>query len=201
MSTLKILGVLISLTGISALPANSSVFIKPVYRSGQVWTGNARVSFWNDGKQGGVIRYPVFDGCVEAKDYMVSAKAGSPGAGLFGSSAFGVFGPLAPSTIGALTTVGTALSAVGAGLVLTGVSQIISPTPPSGLELKEANRIQNFSFSGITNTSQQGLAVPIAYGRVVVGSAVISSGLDVDHSPNDQNEESLALAFLLRRKS
>jgi predicted phage tail protein len=67
--------------------------------------------------------------------------------------------------------------------------------------LKEANRIQNFSFSGITNTSQQGLAVPIAYGRVVVGSAVISSGLDVDHSPNDQNEESLTLAFLLRRKS
>ena len=124
-----------------------------------------------------------------------------PGAGLFGSSAFGVFGPLAPSTIGALTTVGTALSAVGAGLVLTGVSQIISPTPPSGLELKEANRIQNFSFSGITNTSQQGLAVPIAYGRLFVGSAVISSGLDVDHSPNAQSEENLALAFLLRRKS
>ena len=131
---------------------------------------------------------------------LIGASFAFPGAGLFGSG-FGVFGPLAPATIGTLTTVGTALSAVGAGLVLTGVSQIISPTPPSGLELKEANRIQNFSFSGITNTSQQGLAVPIAYGRVVVGSAVISSGLDVDHSPNDQNEESLALAFLLRRKS
>ena len=124
-----------------------------------------------------------------------------PGAGLFGASAFGAFGPLAAGTIGTLTTVGTALSAVGAGLVLTGVSQIISPTPPSGLELKEANRIQNFSFSGITNTSQQGLAVPIAYGRLFVGSAVISSGLDVDHSPNDQSEENLVLSFLLRRKS
>ena len=124
-----------------------------------------------------------------------------PGAGLFGASAFGAFGPLAAGTIGTLTTVGTALSAVGAGLVLTGVSQIISPTPPSGLELKEANRIQNFSFSGITNTSQQGLAVPIAYGRLFVGSAVISSGLDVDHSPSQQSEEALVLAFLLRRKS
>ena len=132
---------------------------------------------------------------------LIGASFLFPGAGLFGSSAFGVFGPLAPGTIGALTTVGTALSAVGAGLVLTGVSQIISPTPPSGLELKEANRIQNFSFSGITNTSQQGLAVPIAYGRVFVGSAVISSGLDVDHSPDSSTEESLALAFLLRRKS
>ena len=123
-----------------------------------------------------------------------------PGAGLFGASAFGAFGgPIAAAST--LTTVGTALSAVGAGLVLTGVSQIISPTPPSGLELKEANRIQNFSFSGITNTSQQGLAVPVAYGRLFVGSAVISSGLDVDHSPNDQSEENLLLAFLLRRKS
>jgi len=131
---------------------------------------------------------------------LIGASFLFPGAGLFGSG-FGVFGPLAPATIGTLTTVGTALSAVGAGLVLTGVSQIISPTPPSGLELKEANRIQNFSFSGITNTSQQGLAVPIAYGRLFVGSAVISSGLDVDHSPNDQSEENLTLAFLLRRKS
>jgi predicted phage tail protein len=147
------------------------------------------------GAGGGGFGRVIFGGLLIGASFLF------PGAGLFGSSAFGVFGPLAPSTIGALTTVGTALSAVGAGLVLTGVSQIISPTPPSGLELKEANRIQNFSFSGITNTSQQGLAVPIAYGRLFVGSAVISSGLDVDHSPNAQSEENLALAFLLRRKS
>ncbi len=110
---------------------------------------------------------------------------------------------MSAGTIGTLTTVGTALSAVGAGLVLTGVSQIISPTPPSGLELKEANRIQNFSFSGITNTSQQGLAVPIAYGRLFVGSAVISSGLDVDHSPSSSVTEDYdsLLALFLRNKS
>ena len=134
---------------------------------------------------------------------LIGASFAFPGAGLFGASAFGVFGPLSAGTIGALTTVGTALSAVGAGLVLTGVSQIISPTPPSGLELKEANRIQNFSFSGITNTSQQGLAVPIAYGRLFVGSAVISSGLDVDHSPSSavtKDYDSL-FALFLRNKS
>ena len=138
---------------------------------------------------------------------LIGASFLLPGAGLFGTTS--VFGVSAAGATGAgviaggaaLTTVGTALSAIGAGLVLTGVSQIISPTPPSGLELKEANRIQNFSFSGITNTTQQGLAVPIAYGRVVVGSAVISSGLDVDHSPNEVvTPESLALNFFLRRK-
>ena len=73
---------------------------------------------------------------------LIGASFLFPGAGLFGASAFGAFGgPIAAA--GTLTTVGTALSAVGAGLVLSGVSQIISPTPPSGFELKEANRIQN----------------------------------------------------------
>ena len=107
--------------------------------------------------------------------------------------------------MGGAATVGTSLAiaagTIGIGLVLTGVAQMISPTPKPGFELEEANRIENFSFSGITNTSQQGLAVPIAYGRVVVGSAVISSGLDVDHSPNEEvTPESLTLAFFQRRK-
>jgi predicted phage tail protein len=131
---------------------------------------------------------------------LIGASFLFPGAGLFGASTFGAFGgPIAAA--GTLTTVGTALSAVGAGLVLGGISQMISPTPPSGLELKEANRIQNFSFSGITNTSQQGLAVPIAYGRVVVGSAVISSGFDVDHSAKTTTDPRLVgLPFSMRKK-
>ena len=79
---------------------------------------------------------------------------------------------------------------------------MISPTPQPGMELKEANRIQNFTFSGITNTAQQGLAVPIAYGRVVVGSAVISSGLDVDHSPNNPvTSQTTTADLILLRKS
>jgi predicted phage tail protein len=131
---------------------------------------------------------------------LIGASFLFPGAGLFGASAFGAFGgPIAAA--GTLTTVGTALSAVGASLVLGGISQMISPTPPSGLELKEANRIQNFSFSGITNTSQQGLAVPIAYGRVVIGSAVISSGFDVDHSARETIDPRLVgLPFSMRKK-
>jgi predicted phage tail protein len=44
---------------------------------------------------------------------------------------------------------------------------------------KEAARLESFSFSSIVNTSQQGMPVPIVYGRAFVGSAVLSSGLDV----------------------
>jgi predicted phage tail protein len=70
---------------------------------------------------------------------------------------------------------------IGASLILTGVAQMISPQPELGFNTgKEAARLESFTFSGIVNTSKQGLPVPIAYGRVFVGSAVISSGLDVD---------------------
>jgi predicted phage tail protein len=74
----------------------------------------------------------------------------------------------------------TALFGIGASLVLGGVAQLISPQPKGGFERgKEAARLESFSFSGIVNTSQQGLPVPIVYGRAFVGSAVLSSGLDV----------------------
>ena len=133
---------------------------------------------------------------------LIGASFFLPGAGLFGVQAIGATGAAGLAGTGIATTIGTALSAVGAGLVLTGVSQIISPTPDPGMELKEANRIQNFTFSGITNTAQQGLAVPIAYGRVVVGSAVISSGLDVDHSPNNPvTSQSATYDLFLKQKS
>ena len=71
-----------------------------------------------------------------------------------------------------------AVGSIGVALALGGVAQLLSPTPD--FDLKTANNIQNYSFSGITNTAQVGTPIPIAYGRVFIGSAVISSGLDVD---------------------
>jgi predicted phage tail protein len=75
----------------------------------------------------------------------------------------------------------TAIGGIGAALVLGGVAQMLSPQPDiSALQRgKEAARLESFSFSGIVNTSQQGMPVPIVYGRAFVGSAVLSSGLDV----------------------
>ena len=113
---------------------------------------------------------------------LIGASFFFPGAGLFGVQAIGS-GALAGAGIG--TAIGTGLSAIGAGMILGGVADIISPMAPPGLEAgKEAARLQNMSFSGVVNTARQGLPVPIAYGRVFVGSAVISSGFDVDHTPN-----------------
>jgi predicted phage tail protein len=76
----------------------------------------------------------------------------------------------------------SAVGFLGVSLIIGGVAQLISPTPSMGslTSGREAARLESFTFSGIVNTSKQGMAVPICYGRAFVGSAVISSGLDVD---------------------
>ena len=65
----------------------------------------------------------------------------------------------------------------GGSLILGGVAQLLSPVPKPP---REATRLESNSFSAIQQTVRQGVPVPIAYGRVFVGSAVISAGLDVD---------------------
>ena len=67
---------------------------------------------------------------------------------------------------------------IGIGLVLTGVAGMLSPTIPTP-DIDNDPR-NNFSFSGVQNTSREGVPVPVAYGEVIVGSVVISSGLNVD---------------------
>ena len=85
---------------------------------------------------------------------------------------------------GATATVGTSLAiaagTIGIGLTFLGIAQAISPQPGLDSTLDESAQLESFSFSNVVNTSKQGLPVPIAYGRVFVGSAIISSGLDVD---------------------
>tara|TARA_R100000152_G_C6779307_1_gene210819 strand:- start:2987 stop:3634 length:648 start_codon:yes stop_codon:yes gene_type:complete len=105
---------------------------------------------------------------------IVFAPAAAAGGGFMTAAAAGT----KMTAIGLTTQIA---GSIGISLVLGGVAQMISPTPQTNLgQSKEAARLQNYSFSGIVNTSQQGMPIPIAYGRVFCGSAVISSGLDVD---------------------
>ena len=86
-------------------------------------------------------------------------------------------------TLGGLAgigTVGTAFVGMGAALILGGVAQMLSPVPKPPSAADAPTELESNSFSGIVNTNRQGVPVPIAYGRVFVGSAVVSAGLDVD---------------------
>jgi predicted phage tail protein len=124
-------------------------------------------------------------GTILAGIALISVAVLSSGAGLFASGAIG-FGTTATTAAGAaaVPTLGASLAAaagnIGIGLVLTGIAQSISPQPALNSTLDESVQLESFTFSNVVNTSRQGMACPIAYGRVFVGSAVLSSGLDVD---------------------
>lgn len=97
----------------------------------------------------------------------------------------GLGGGVAATIFGTqFSTLALGIAFTGASMLLTGVAQMISPQPDMGglTRGREAARLESFSFSGIVNTSKQGLPVPVAYGRLFVGSAVISSGLDVNQA-------------------
>lgn len=75
---------------------------------------------------------------------------------------------------------GTVAIGVGASLVLGGVAQLLTPTPTlAGGSDSTNDPRKSFSFSGIQNTSRQGTPVPIVYGETIVGSIVISAGIDI----------------------
>lgn len=80
-------------------------------------------------------------------------------------------------TVGAFGS--TALFGVGASLVLGGVAQLISPVPTvSQGPGSDNDPRKTYNFSGIQQTSRQGVPVPIVYGRTLCGSVVISAGID-----------------------
>ena len=123
----------------------------------------------------------------------VMAGAGAVGKILAGVAliAFAiVFAPVAAGFLGAgmaaggtAFTLGAAASvfigSVGASLVLGGVAQLLSPVPkvPQGAGSDNDPR-KTFNFSGIQQTSRQGVPVPCVYGLTLVGSVVISAGVD-----------------------
>lgn len=66
---------------------------------------------------------------------------------------------------------------VGLALTLGGVSQMLAPQPPGLGSSDSPNNKPSYSFNGPVNTRAQGNPVPLPYGELIVGSAVISAGI------------------------
>ena len=116
----------------------------------------------------------------------------------FGAAAIGTLGITAP------ILVNTAVATIGATLILSGTSQLLSPQPetpklvgfdgpvtnenlggPQSVE-RATSGIQSYAFGGPANSVGQGATVPVAYGEVLAGSHLISS--DVDVTSGDRNQ-------------
>ena len=97
-----------------------------------------------------------------------------PGAGMFagGSAAAKAAATAAPT----LAKIGTITSVIGASMVLNGVSTLLTPVETIPEENQDPRR--SFNFSGIQNTSKAGVAVPVIYGRTMVGSVVVSANIE-----------------------
>jgi len=131
---------------------------------------------------------------------LIAASFFFPGAGLFGTT--GLFGAGGAGIVGVssvavlnATAIGTALSVVGASMVLGGVTQMLSPQPDLGVggvstrgefqatRPESVNRgadgQQSYAYLGAQNTVGVGATIPVAYGKVLIGSHVISADVDV----------------------
>lgn len=79
---------------------------------------------------------------------------------------------------------GTAATIIGGLLVtgiLFGVSLLFSPKQKKTFDPQEdtAKDASNYMFAGPENVTVQGVPVPLVYGRAIVGSVVVSAGLDL----------------------
>ena len=115
---------------------------------------------------------------------LIAVAIAVPGA-VFAGGSFTAPGVAATATTAAVpATFGASLAAaagnIGIFLTLSGIATAISPQPGLDSTLDESVQLESFTFSNVVNTQRQGMPVPIAYGRLFVGSAVLSSGLDVD---------------------
>jgi predicted phage tail protein len=128
-------------------------------------------------------------GTILAGIALVAFAALVPGLGAAGAAT--IFGTAFGST-------SLAIGAIGASLVLGGVSQLLSPQPTIGN--LGSNRLgsgdslstdgpqsvtrgtdgrQSYAYTGAANTVGVGATIPVAYGEVLIGSQLLSANVDV----------------------
>jgi len=140
-------------------------------------------------------------GLIAAAIVFAPAGAGFLGLGL------GVGGGVTATTAGGFlvglsttsvlsATLSTAIGVLGASMVLGGVTQMLSPQPDLGgfggvgtrddlraTRPESVNRgadgQQSYAYLGAQNTVGVGATIPVAYGKVLIGSHVISADVDV----------------------
>lgn len=83
-----------------------------------------------------------------------------------GASAAGAIGYVGTTLLG---TLASSVTAFGAALAFTGISQILAKQD------EEEKDVETYGFSGAGNIAKQGVPVPLIYGRVGVGSNLVES--------------------------
>lgn len=73
------------------------------------------------------------------------------------------------------------LVSMGINMAIGGVISALSPRPKKSREAESARSDgTSYFFDGPVNTTQQGVPVPLIYGRILTGSHAISANLTID---------------------
>lgn len=130
----------------------------------------------------------------DATVHFTPVLKGSKKAGLFQTIVGAVM-----VVVGAFTSWagGAALIAGGIGLMAGGVAQMLTKMPSMSTG-KDAERKQSTSFSNLSNMAAQGRPMPLAYGRIRVGSLIISQGvetMDIERQPPEDKKGKMVPRF------
>jgi predicted phage tail protein len=124
------------------------------------------------------LHHPV--GAAPISFVPVVAGAGAVGRIIVGIAlvAFSLLLPGVGAVIGGALM--TKIGLLGGALILTGIAELLTPTPSTSQGAdSEGDPRKSYSFSGVQNTSRAGVPVPVVYGETLVGSVVISAGIDI----------------------
>jgi predicted phage tail protein len=77
-------------------------------------------------------------------------------------------------------TAATIATYVGTALVIGGVSELLFPPPKTPKLQDRPDNKPSYVFNGAVNTIAQGYPVPVGYGRMIVGSAVVSAAITTE---------------------
>lgn len=86
------------------------------------------------------------------------------------------------------TPIGGYLIVAGIGLIAAGVTALLTKPPnfEDFRKLQDGGR-PSYLFSGPQNTTREGGPVPVGYGRLLVGSQVLSASYEISHVNADSN--------------
>lgn len=78
---------------------------------------------------------------------------------------------------GGAMVLGAGVGSMGKLLMLSGVTQLLSPQQKGLSTADGPDNGASYNFNGPVNTSAQGNPVPLLYGKLIIGSAAISAGI------------------------
>ena len=126
---------------------------------------------------------------------LIAAAIFIPGAQVLGIAGFNA--ALAGTTGAIIAAAGSAIGSIGVSLVLAGTAQLLAPQPvipnftnrtkpgentnatgPQGVSRATSGE-QSYAFTGPANTVGVGATVPLVYGKLLIGSHLLSSKVEV----------------------